>query len=61
MEADNKAAVIRSLYRVKKHLPLQVRLHVLKSLIICHLMFSVFHKNYQQKTQRINQQTNRGF
>ena len=56
-------AAIRSLYLVRNHIPLEVRLQVFKSLVLSHLSFSTFSgvyletlsaKNVQRKNRRIN-------
>ena len=56
------AAAIRSLYLVRNHLPLEVRLQVLKSLVLSHLSFSgVYLQTLSAKyIQRINRQINWG-
>ena len=56
------AAVIRSLYLVRNHIPLEVRLQVFKSLVWPHLSFSgVYLQTLSAKNvQRINRQINWG-
>ena len=56
------AAAIRSLYLVRNHIPLEVRLQVFKSLVLFHLSFSgVYLQTLSAKNiQRINRQTNWG-
>ena len=56
------AATIRSLYLVKNHIPLEIRLQVFKSLVLSHLSFSgVYLQTLSAKNiQRINRQINWG-
>ena len=56
------AADIRSLYLVRNHIPLEVRLQVFKSLVLFHLSFSgVYLQTLSAKNiQRINRQINWG-
>ena len=55
-------ADIRSLYLVRNHIPLEVRLQVFKSLVLSHLSFSgVYLRTLSAKNvQRINRQINWG-
>ena len=54
------AAAIRSLYLVRNHIPLDVRLQVFKSLVLSHLSFSGVYLQTLSAiiTQRINRQIN---
>ena len=56
------AAAIRSLYLVRNHIPLEVRLQVFKSLVLSHLSFiGVYLQTLSaENMQRINQQINWG-
>ena len=56
------AATIRSLYLVRNHIPLEVMLQVLKSLVLSHLSFTgVYLQTLSAKnTHRINRQINWG-
>ena len=55
-------AAIRSLYLVRNHIPLEVRLQVFKSLVLSHLSFSgvYLQKLSTKNIQRINRQINWG-
>ena len=56
------AAAIRSLYQVRNHIPLEVRLQVFKSLVLSHLSFrGVYLQTFSAKNvQPINRQINWG-